>query len=218
MTAALLWVALAALLALGLLAMPAMGASRDGGRVHATGLEIEVGYRPAVPASIAVAGFLGGGLLGTAAVVGSGVLSFLYAVLALLCGLALLGAVGTLRRRPRVRLTAQGLDYRGWGLDASVAWADVEGTAINSGYAWRPLAEVLVTPGAPSLRHRVDPVALPEPPGTRSSIRMLVPGLEDPRRLLAFVEGMAALPPADRPARLGSDGRAFLRGGAASTR
>lgn len=216
MTTVLLWVALAAVLALGLVAVPAMRPSGEGGRVRATGLEVEVGYRPGPPALVAVAGFVVAGLLGTVALATSGVGSLLCWVLALLAGVVLLGAVGTLRRRPRVRLTAQGLDYRGWGLDASVAWADVEATAIDARYAWRPLAEVLVVPGATSLRHRTDPFALPEPPGARSSIRMLAHGLEDPRRLLAFVEVMAALPAEDRPGRLGSDGRAFLVGGAGS--
>lgn len=210
MTTVLLWVVLAALLVPGLLAVPAMRASRAGGRVHATGLEVEIDYRPELPALVALLGFLAAGLLGTVALATSGPGSAGAGVLALLAAVVLLAAVGTLRRRPRVLLTAQGLDYRGWGQDASVAWADVEGTAIDARYAWRPLAEVLVAPGATSLRHRVDPFALPEPAGPRSSIRMLGHGLPDPRRLLAFVEQLAALPPTERSSRLGERGLAFL--------
>lgn len=214
MTTVLLWVVLAALLVPGLLAVPAMRASGAGGRVHATGLEVEVGYRPELPALVALLGFVAAGLLGTVALATSGPGAVGAGAAALLAVVVLLAAVGTLRRRPRVLLTAHGLDYRGWAQDASVAWSDVEGTAIDARYAWRPLAEVLVAPGATSLRHRVDRFALPEPAGPRSSIRMLGHGLQDPRRLLAFVEQLAALPPAERSSWLGERGLAFLVGAA----
>ncbi|MCY7396444.1 MAG: hypothetical protein LH468_09895 [Nocardioides sp.] len=212
MTTVLVWLVLVAVLAPGVLAVREMEPGNGGRRIHATGQEIEVGFRPHRPLVIAVAGLALGGALASTALATSGAVSVLCWLLALLPVAALVGAVGTLRRRPRVLLTAEGLDYRGWGVDACVAWDDVEGTVADARSELRPLAEILVRPGGSSFRHRAAVLALPEPLGRRPAIRMLAGDLDHPWLLLEYADRMARLPADQRPGRLGADGLDFLDG------
>lgn len=189
--------------------------SAPGHLIHATGEEIEVGYRPEVPIAIAVAAGLLALLCTGVALATSGVVSGVSWVLAVLFVTVLVGALGTLRRRPRVLLTATGLTYRGWAVDASVAWEDVEGTATDKRFEWRPVAEVLVRPDAGSFRRETALLALPEPMGRRPVIRILARGLDEPWLLVEYVDQLARLPAHERPGRLGAAGLAFLDGSSA---
>lgn len=210
---AIAWVVLLVLAGPGLLWVLLLARSTHaGGRVRSATDGIEIAFRPHVPAAAAGIGLLLGGLFATFGVAGSVVPSALLSLMALTFLVMVVCAVGTMLRRPRVLLTLEGFDYRGWGADAFLAWDDIAGTDSEIGNGFRPVVEIIATQPARSFRYSRAIVALPEPMGPRPAIRVVARGLDEPWRLMVYVEQMAAEAPARREDRLGAWGLSWLDG------
>ncbi|GEP34241.1 hypothetical protein NSZ01_20090 [Nocardioides szechwanensis] len=208
----LVWVVLVVIAAPGVIVAVVGSSAGTDGRVRAVDGGIRIDFRPHVPAAVAVLSFLMAGMLATAAVLDFAVPRLLSAVLAGAFLLLLVAAVGTLRRKPRVLLTLDGLDYRGWGADARISWDDVAGTEADFSNGLRPIIDVLAKDVAPSFRYDTALVALPEPMGPRPAVRVLARGLDEPYRLEVFVNQMRAAAPEERAFRLGEVGLRWLDG------
>lgn len=206
------WLALLAIAAPGLMAAFIGSPSGTEGRVRAVDGGIWIDFRPHIPTACAVFAFLMTGMFLTAAVLDSAVPRLLSLALVVPFLSLLIASVGTLRRKPRVLLTAEGLDYRGWGADARISWDDVAGTDTDFSNGLRPLVEVLAKDVAPSFRYDTALVALPELMGPRPAVRVLARGLDEPYRLEVFVNQMTAASPEERAFRLGEVGLRWLDG------
>ncbi|MEJ7831773.1 MAG: hypothetical protein WKF79_02570 [Nocardioides sp.] len=209
---AIVWIVLLVVAGPLLLWMLLRRSTDTGGRVRAVADGIEIAFRPHVPVAAGGFGFLLCGFFATFGLVGSVIPS---GVLFAMAGLFLVlpvGALGTVLRSPRVLLTREGLDYRGWGADAFLAWDDIARIDSDVRNGFRPLVEIIATQPAPSFRYARAIVALPEPMGPCPAIRVVARGLDEPWRLMVYVEQMAAEAPARREARLGAWGLSWLDG------
>ncbi len=209
---AIVWIVLVVLVGPALLWLLLGRSTTTAGRVRAVPDGIEIVFRPHVPAAVAGISFLLCGVFATFGVVGSVVPSVVLYVLAALFLLMLLCAGGTLLRRPRVLLTREGLDYRGWGADAFLAWDDIADVDSDLSNGFRPLVEVFAAHPAPSFRYVRAVVALPETRGPRPAIRIVARGLDEPWRLMVYAEQMVAEAPERRGDRLGARGLGWLDG------
>jgi hypothetical protein len=184
------------------------------GAVTAEGEAVLVRLRTVLPVSTAAIGVAWAGLAGWAVVAGGPTGAGLLAVPFLLLFAAIVpDAIRAVTRRPVLRLDPEGLEMRGWSLDARVAWDDVVAAEVAVPRPQRPVVRLVATAGAASLsrswRRLVVHLDLPT---TEPVVDIPFLALDDPARLVAFATILRGLPRAERSAQLSGPGPAFLRG------
>lgn len=118
-----------------------------------------------------------------------------------------------LTRHSRVLLTETGVDFRGWGIDAALAWDDVVLVDFAAPHRRRPVVRIEGRPDAPSWRverHRIL-LSLDKRPDT-PRIDVPMEALDAPGAFLTYVNSVRRDPPHIRSRWFGPDAVAFFRG------
>jgi hypothetical protein len=205
-------VATAAVVVLARVAGPSgrrASAAAPGGRPR-----VDVRLNARVPATLVLLGstftlLFAGAVLGVG--VADGGLLFLPLVL-LFAALVPDGVRGLLRGSAMV-LDEDGVAYRGWTVDAVLAWEDVLAVGLDTFDPRRPRIVISGRPGAPSWRCDSHRLVLPlDRVPSEPRIAVLAAGLDHPTRVEVLLRNLAAAPAAERAALLDADAVAFLNG------
>lgn len=194
-----------ALIALAAVLYVARGtAPRSGGQVVQTPDGLDLKLRQIVPIGRLVVGVAVGAFFMVSAVAlgGGGYVLMLPAV-----GLLLLvpDAVIGLTRHARLRLTSGGIDYRGWSLDAVLAWDDIEKIDSESPMKSQPRILVRARPAAQSWIRGRRRLVLPMDRKVRfNGFGLAHSAFDNPYAVEQLLKSVEATPPAYRASLLTS--------------
>jgi len=118
-----------------------------------------------------------------------------------------------LTRRSRLLLTVTGVDFHGWGIDAALAWDDVETVDFAVPHRRRPVLRIEGRTGAPSWRAERHRILIPlDKLPTTPRIDVPLVALDAAGPLLVYADALRRDAPDVRPRWFGPDSVAFFRG------
>jgi hypothetical protein len=184
-------------------------------RVHrsAAGDVVEIRLRTVLLVATALTGAVWAALAVWALVAGGPTGAGLLAVpFVLLFAAVVPDPVRALLRRPSLRLDADGLDLRGWSLDAHLDWDDVVAVDLAVPRPQRPVVRLTSTASATSLRRTWRRVVLNLDQRVHEPVVDLpFLAFDDAGRVAAFLTILRGLPREERLAQLAGAGPDFLR-------
>ncbi|MCW2794233.1 MAG: hypothetical protein JWO76_3331 [Nocardioides sp.] len=174
---------------------------------------VEIRLRTVLPLATALTGAVWAALAIWALVAGGPTGAGLLAVPFMLLFAAVVpDPLRALSRRPSLRLDADGVDLRGWSLDAHLDWDDVVAVDIAVPRPQRPVVRLTGTATAPSLRRTWHRLVLNLDQRVEEPVVDLpFLALDDAGRVVAFLTILRGLPREERLVQLAGAGPAFLR-------
>ncbi len=201
----------AALVWVGVLA-PRDAAQRTATRPAGGEQVLVVGLRSTTPWVMTITGGVGTALI-VWSIFGVGFTDggLLFAPLLLLFAPVLAEGLWAFRRRAQLEIGAEALHYRGWGLDARLAWDDVDRIVQRTEGKYSRIW-VIGRDGAPSWQcQRTKLILSLDPAPKRAEFGVLTSALDDSGALYATLRLLKAQTRAGRRTYMGPTGLAFLR-------